>query len=124
MLLPILIIVLTVLANWQGENIQQIIELQERDTSSIVAPQDNRHHEATLSDASNLYRVCNTRPQRIIPTYGSHSKRAISQSGLALRKIVEPLKSLYDTRRRLETAPFSLAASCDYYVLALRHIIR
>ena len=123
-LFPILVALVAVLANWQGEDVQRTTENQEKAVSSIVTPQDDRHHEATFTDATSLYRICNTRPQRVVPTYGSHSKRTTSQSAFALRKIVEPLKSLYDSRRRQETAPFRPSASCDYYILALRHIIR
>lgn len=128
-LLPILISLLAVVANWQGGGFEpdpSILKASASEASaSIVIPQDQRHHEATLTDATSLYRVCNTRPQRIMPTYGSKSERSISQFRLLMqRHIVKPLSLLHDSRRRQETAPFCLSASCHYYVLALRHIIR
>ena len=89
-----------------------------------VLPQHHHHHEATLTDATNLYRVCTSRPQRVLPTHGSNSERTVSPCHLSRRRIVEPLKFRHDGRRRLESAPFCRSASCDYYVYALRHIIR
>lgn len=124
LLFLIIITILTVLLNWQGGDVQQTLDCQKTSASSIVTPQDSRHHEATLTDATSLYRICNTRPQRIIPTYGSKTERTISPFKFALRQIVQPFKFCHDNRRRLETAPFCLLASCQYYVLALRHIIR
>ena len=125
MLIPILIIVMSVLLNWHGAVNVQTEQVQGSLEASVITPQDNRHHEATLTDASSLYRVCSSRPQRILPnSFGSKYERTSRLSDLARRYIVKPLKCFYDSRRRLETAPFSLAASCDYYVLALRHIIR
>ncbi len=128
-LLPILITLLAVIANWQGggfESDPSFLKVSASETSaSIIIPQDQRHQEATLTDATSLYRICNTRPQRIIPTYGSKSERSVSQFRLLMqRHIVKPLNLLHDSRRRLETAPFCLSASCHYYVLALRHILR
>ena len=128
-LLPILISLLAVVADWQGggfESDPSFLKVSASEASaSIIIPQDQRHHEATLTDATSLYRICNTRPQRIMPTYGSKSERSISQFRLLmLRHIVKPLSLLHDSRRRQETAPFCLSASCHYYVLALRHILR
>lgn len=125
MLIPILIVVLSVLSNWHGAICVQTEQVQGSIEASVVTPHDDRHHEATLTDASSLYRVCSSRPQRILPnSFGSKYERTFRLSDLARRYIVKPLKRFHDSRRRLETAPFSLAASCDYYVLALRHIIR
>lgn len=121
---PILIILLAVLANWQKEDLQQIADCQESVAPSIVTPQDSHHYEAILTDASGLYNICNPRPQRIPTVNGSHLKRGIFQCYFVLKKLVKPLNSFHDGRKRLETAPYCLAVSCDYYILALRHIIR
>ena len=128
-LLPILISLLAVITNWQGGGVEAnptiLKTLPSEGSASIIIPQDQRHHEATLTDATSLYRICNTRPQRIMPTYGSKSERSISHFRLLMqRHIVKPLSILHDSRRRQETAPFCLSASCHYYVLALRHILR
>ncbi len=128
-LLPILISLLAVITNWQGGGVEAnptiLKTLPSEGSASIIIPQNQRHHEATLTDATSLYRICNTRPQRIMPTYGSKSERSISHFRFLMqRHIVKPLSILHDSRRRQETAPFCLSASCHYYVLALRHILR
>ena len=85
-----------------------------------------KHHvpEATLTDAAGLYRICSSRPQRVVPTYGAGSQRISgSASAAAKRHNVSLLKLCYDCRCRRETAPFCTSASRHYYVIALRHIL-
>ena len=116
---------LAVPTNWQGRDVVSAYHLQEPCEASVVIPRRHHHHEATLTDASQLYRICSSRPQRILPAQGSRNGRALSSSScIARQHIVKPLHSYYDSRCRLESAPFCLSASCDYYVIALRHIIR
>ena len=116
-------VLLTVYDNWQARGYAQDLD-QEQRFSTVITPQDTRHHEATLTDATSLYRVCSSRPQRLLPTHGSKTERTANPCGFVRRHIVKPLHFLHDSRRRLETAPFCLSASCLYYVIALRHIIR
>lgn len=123
-IMSILVVVLAVLANWQGTAVQLPLEQQHQPSAAVVTPHNPHHHEATLTDASSLYRICTTRPQRVIPTHGSNSERSTGSCCSARRHVVKPLHFLHDSRRRLETAPYCLSASCKYYVIALRHIIR
>ena len=116
--------VLTANDGWQRSDTCQKLESVERTAAMVMTPQDSRHHEATLTDATSLYRVCSSRPQRLLPTHGSKTERTANPSIFVRRHIVKPLQFLHDSRRRLETAPFCLPASCLYYVIALRHIIR
>ncbi len=119
-------IVLTVVLNWQGEGLaaerQKAQDLQSVET--FMSPQKHHHLEATLTDATSLYRICSSRPQRILPTQGAKNERTANPFGFFRRNIVKPIHFLHDSRRRLETAPFCLSASCHYYVIALRHILR
>jgi len=117
---------LAVLLNWQSHDDATARETCQHRESSVLAPQHRHHQEATLTDASQIYRICSSRPQRVLPTQGSKTERTITPFGsFAIRQhIVKPLYSYFDSRCRLETAPFCLSASCDYYVIALRHIIR
>ena len=117
---------LTVLLNWQSHNNAAVTESYQHRQSSVLAPQHQHQQEATLTDASQIYRICSSRPQRILPSQGSKTGRTITPFGnFAVRQhIVKHFNSYYDSRCRLETAPFCLSASCDYYVIALRHIIR
>lgn len=95
-----------------------------RPESTVVAPCPEKHYEAILTDATQLYRICSSRPQRLIPTHGSKTERTLSSyAAIVRRHIVKPFHLLYDGRRRLETAPFRALASRYYYVIALRHIL-
>lgn len=117
---------LTVLLNWQEQEVVPVQSSPERAGMSVVSSQRHQHHEATLTNASQLYRVCSSRPQRIQPSQGSKTERSITPFGRFVQRqnIVKRLYSLYDSRCRKETAPFCMSASCDYYVIALRRIIR
>ena len=126
MLTALCAVCLTVLMNRQSKDgALAEIPLQPSE-STVMIPLQQHHHEATLTDASQLYRVCSSRPQRILPSQGSKTERTITPFGsFALwQHIVKHFKSYYDSRCRQETAPFCMSASCDYYVIALRHIIR
>lgn len=121
LILMLCTVFLTVVTHWQERDVVSI----QRTESSVVYPQHHQHHEATLTDASQLYRVCSSRPQRILPTHGSRTTRIGTPTfSLVRQHIVKPLHSFYNGRCRMESAPFCLSASCDYYVIALRHIIR
>lgn len=126
MLTALCAVCLTVLQNWQSKDgaLTGIPLLPTE--STVMTPLQQHHHEATLTDASQLYRVCSSRPQRILPSQGSKTERTITPFGnFALRQhIVKHFNSYYDSRSRQETAPFCMSASRDYYVIALRHIIR
>ena len=116
---------LTVAMHWQDECAVPERNSLERPESSVMSPLRQQPHEATLTDATQLYRICPSRPQRILTTHGSRSERTVTPFGSFVRHhIVKPLRSYFDSRCRLESAPFCLSASCLYYVIALRHIIR
>ena len=117
---------LTVFIGWQQRDDAPVEEFCQQRESSVAAPQHRHHQEATLTDASQVYRICSSRPQRLLPTQGSRTERTVTPFGsLALRHhIVKRLYSYYDSRCRRETAPFCMSASRDYYVIALRRIIR
>ena len=125
MLLLLTTVLLTALRGWQPVAVTGVPDVVQRAESSVMTPQRQHHHEATLTDATQLYRVCSSRPQRMAPTQGARSVRTLTPScGFARQHIVKPLRSFFDSRCRLESAPFCLSASCHYYVIALRHIIR
>ena len=123
-LLLVVAVWLTVNDGWQHDAVGLHQESEQLTASAVMSTQDTRHHEATLTDATSLYRVCSSRPQRLLPTQGSKTERTANPCGFVRRHIVKPLQFRHDSRRRMETAPFCLPASCLYYVIALRHIIR
>ncbi len=120
------VLCLTVLFNWQNRSDATAARICQHRESSVVTLQHQQPHEATLTDASQLYRICSSRPQRILSSQGSKTERTITPFGsfAQRQRIVKHLYSHYDSRCRKETAPFCMSASCDYYVIALRHIIR
>ena len=117
-------LLLAVITNWQSrDDLQQ--NLTNKPESAVMAPQQHTHHDAVISDATQLYRICTSRPQRITPTQSSQPERLFnSLCTFSLRHIVKPFEYIYDSRTRLETSPSCVSASRDYYVIALRHIIR
>ncbi len=125
-LTALLAVCLTFLLNWQEHETVSSQDLSEHTETLAITPQRQQPHEATLTDASQLYRVCSSRPQRILPSQGAKTERTLTpfSSSAQRQHIVKPFYSHYDSRCRKETAPFCMSASCDYYVIALRHIIR
>jgi hypothetical protein len=93
-------------------------------SASVQATDDRQQQAAVLSDTRDIYRVCTTRPQRVLPSQGSNTQRTPGKLPVALRHLhgLTP-KHAYGRRARTETAPFCFVASRDYYVIALRHIL-
>jgi len=119
------VVCLTKLISWQYLDVVYSQNIQKQAYLSVVIPQRTQHHEATLTDISQLNRICSSRPQQILPTQVSRSGRTQTSFFNTHRlHLSKSLHSYYDSRCRLESAPFCLSASCDYYVIALRHIIR
>lgn len=65
---------LTVLLNWQSRYDATANESYQHRESSVLTPQHRHHQEATLTDASQIYRICSSRPQRILPTQAQRRK--------------------------------------------------
>lgn len=126
----LLLMLPVVVQSWQGADVQRTVAGQPvaavsgQEAPVVQAPSDHYPHAAVLTDGRGLYRVCNTRPQRVLPHYGSQHERGTGRTVLALHQTVKLFQSLYDGRCRRESAPFCSAASCRYYVYALRHILR
>ena len=101
MLTVLCAVCLTVLLNWQSKDDALAgIALQPME-STVMVPLQQHHHEATLTDASQIYRVCSSRPQRILPSQGSKTGRTITPFG-------NPHKVLgqKEPSRRLATLPY------------------
>jgi len=128
-LLPILSVLLIALLGCLGEAMNVDVKAHEdivvsslSNAYSLTDPHQGRHNEATLNDARSIYHLCGPRSQRHLPT-GSNGDKNPTRSLTTCRPYVQPFFFLHDGRRRLETAPFQSAASRDYYVFALRHIL-
>lgn len=130
LLLYILLSLLPVMNDGQSADVQyrysqeQSTTIPDGDRQTLQDHSDRYRSVAVLSDASTLYRICNTRPQRLSSQHGSKYERSAGRSAFIQQRNVKPHQTLYDGRSRRESAPFHCAASCLYYVYALRHIIR
>ena len=104
----LLAVCLTVLQNWQEQKTVYSQSLPERAESSVITPQQHQHHEATLTDASQLYRVCSSRPQRILPSQGSKTEPSRRSVALPCGNILSNSLISFTTagaaRRRLHSA--------------------
>lgn len=122
--MSLIALVLIVVLNWQQGDNKSVCQSTEQSQASVAILQTEHHEEATLTDSTQLYRICSSRPQRVVPSNGHKSERTYEPCNvLARRKIVAPLNILYDSRRRQETTPFCMSVSRKYYVIALRHLI-
>ena len=72
MLTVLCAVCLTVLLNWQSKDDALAGTPLLPTESTVMIPQQQHHHEAMLTDASQIYRICSSRPQRILPSQGSN----------------------------------------------------
>lgn len=79
--------------------------------------------EALITDTTSAARLCNSRPQRILPTFGSNATHRSTGSSFHNK-----FYSLHfcgtDRYLKTVTTPIPSSVSCHYYVIALRRIIR
>ena len=92
-------------------------------TDRLHGIEDHRHRsEPALNSSRDLFRISVSRPQRLLPVYGSKNSRPFGKS--ALQDKSNPLKhNLLPCSRQALPAPLHGAASCEYYVFALRRIL-
>lgn len=78
---------------------------------------------ALITDTSQNIRLCNTRPQRILPTFTAKPTHLISQNTFHNKFCSLHFQGI-DRYLTTVTTPIPSSAACDYYVIALRQIIR
>lgn len=92
--------------------------------------QKENHHEAQLDDASQLaYRICSSRPQRLLPNgniqscHGNHktASRLLFNRTRFLSSLLATLSGGMETFRK-ETVPIRFDVASKYYVICLRHL--
>ena len=77
---------------------------------------------AVIANAQNLVRICNSRPQRILPSGIGKPERTTSRMAYSLQS--NHLQShLAEWTSKLGTSPFLPAVSSDYFVFALRRLL-
>ena len=94
---------------------------------SKVTPHQ-QEQDAQLEDASNAaYRVCSSRPQRLLPSGNIHGNPSASSRLLIHRiRFLSSLLSVIEGAKepfRQETAPIHFDVASKYYVICLRHLI-
>lgn len=103
-----------------GHGTTSAASTQRNDKLQKVEQKENSH-DAVLTDASNVYRVCNSRPQRIVPTWFAPSHGQGNKLPY-YHKFYQPLFTQFGGTVRLETAPFHFDVASKYYVICLRHL--
>ena len=98
-----------------------------KDGLAKVAPHQ-QEQDAQLEDASNAaYRVCSSRPQRLLPSGNIHGNPSASSRLLIHRiRFLSSLLSVIEGAKepfRQETAPIHFDVASKYYVICLRHLI-
>lgn len=93
---------------------------QRNDKLQEVEHKEDRHN-AVLTETSNIYRIYNGRPQRLLPTWSSTNYTHGSKLPY-YHKFHQSLLIRYDGRARSETAPFHFDVASKYYVICLRHL--
>ena len=87
-----------------------------------------QEQDAQLEDASNAaYRVCSSRPQRLLPSGNIHGNPSASSRLLTHRiRFLSSLLTVIEGAKepfRQETAPIHFDVASKYYVICLRHLI-
>lgn len=98
-----------------------------KDGLAKVTPHQ-QEQDAQLEDASNAaYRVCSSRPQRLLPSGNIHGNPSASSRLLTHRiRFLSSLLSVIEGAKepfRQETAPIHFDVASKYYVICLRHLI-
>ena len=117
-------VVLAIETNWREQYDVPEQNRSLRIDASFVVSQQLFSREALRADASQLSHI-SSHQQRIQPTQGARNNRTLTPSFNCVRQpIFNSHHSCYDRRSCLKSALFWLSVSRDYYVIALRRIIR
>lgn len=131
LILYIIFIISMVFGNY-GKMSAAITSTQDCRTEDRVqkVEQKENHHEAQLDDASQLaYRICSSRPQRLLPngniqsSHGNHktASRLLFNRTRFLSSLLATLSGGMETFRK-ETVPIRFDVASKYYVICLRHL--
>ena len=98
-----------------------------KDRLAKVTPHE-QEQDAQLEDASiAAYRVCSSRPQRLLPSGNIHGTPSASSRLLTNRiRFLSSLLSVIEGAKepfRQETAPIHFDVASKYYIICLRHLI-
>ncbi len=106
----------------QAEQLEEPVQQRKDKLFAVVQQQDNGQ-EAVLTDASHLYRICNSRPQRLIPSWNLTLQDQQNKPLLYKTKFYESFLLNFRGKKRLESAPIHFDVASRYYVICLRHLV-
>lgn len=78
---------------------------------------------ALITDTTQTVRLCNTRPQRILPSFTAKPTHLLDRNTFHNRFYSLHFQGI-DRYLATVTTPIPSSVACDYYVIALRQIIR
>lgn len=78
---------------------------------------------ANINDTSQTVRLCNTRPQRILPSITAKPTHLLGRNTFQNKFYSLHFRGI-DRYLTKVTTPIPSSAACEYYVIALRRIIR
>ena len=115
------------LSHQDSSAVEAVDAAHKKDGLAKVTPHQ-QEQDAQLEDASNAaYRVCSSRPQRLLPSGNIHGNPSASSRLLIHRiRFLSSLLSVIEGAKepfRQETAPIHFDVASKYYVICLRHLI-
>lgn len=107
------------LASVQGNNTHL-----RKDKVQKVEQKENSN-DALITEAQNIGNICNSRPQRIIPSWGANftSQTPANKLHNYNNRHFQSHYLQYGGTPRQETAPIHFDVVSRYYVICLRHLI-
>ena len=99
--------------------VEGAVKLERKDKLRGIEENHNRG-EALLDNARDIYRVCGSRPQRVLPIYGSKPNKATGKHALS---VLPSTNRFHSFTSNLCKAPLPFAVSSSYYVYMLRRLL-
>ncbi|MBQ9650682.1 MAG: hypothetical protein IJV13_00485 [Prevotella sp.] len=122
-IIKIIIIILSLALYSQGASAADTIKKSDEGSLRQVCITDQTSPDAILTNGHNSYRFGSSRPQRIIPVHGSKNSKTQGKIHFTI-KHQQHLNHHFSGRHQRASLPFRPSLSSDYYVIALRHIVR
>jgi hypothetical protein len=107
-----------------GEEASSADLFSENKAEDAIWYADGSHKDngAYIIESTEANRVCNSRPQRILPIFDYRTGKTIGKYSFNYY-LTNLFYTLFGNNSRIESSPFQSAASRSYYVIALRHLI-
>ena len=126
---PLIIVLFSLLTSCQREQTAVLAPLlttaDDTATTQLRDRDQTDRQTAVFSDPTDIYRICSSRPQRILTSQVAKQERTQGKTSAGGFFKYSPSKKHHFGGRGITfKAPFRFAASCDYYVIALRRILR